>query len=122
MGKDKIVEVDGVEFVEGPDGRDRLLWAEEVGELAHVTGHAIRKVDGRSKRHRAAGTVKPTDLPERYDTARRVVWNGHHEIPMVSPRWRQSQIEEWLAHRGPHSKVRLAETAAPGSLADVMDA
>jgi predicted DNA-binding transcriptional regulator AlpA len=77
----------------------RYLFTEDVSEVTGISEPVIRKMLAVARRAARENDVRPTHLPLPANYVRRKVWNGHHDVSTLSPRWRRSDITRWLAKR-----------------------
>jgi predicted DNA-binding transcriptional regulator AlpA len=98
----------------------RYLFTEDVAELTGISEPVIRKMLAVARRAHAENDVRPTHLPLPANYLRRKVFNGHHDVTTLSPRWRRSDINRWLKNRPGRgapgvSRAKPAEPAGVGS-------
>lgn len=78
---------------------DRLMFAEEIAETIGVDPKTIKFYHQDGKRARAAGKTGLGIFPAPADAIRRPVWNGHHNVTVLSNRWRVADLIVWLENR-----------------------
>lgn len=78
---------------------NRLIWPEEVAALLGVTPAYVKRLLTESKAAHARDRARARHIPLPVDYKRRQVSNGHHLVTVTSPRWRESNITRWAAHR-----------------------
>lgn len=89
-----------------------FLWAEDVAALAGVKRRTVHFYAAQTKRRRAAGQHRLSDLPLPEDTVSRTITVTDGSTRTVtSPRWRESDITLWMANRvGPQGRPREQAT------------
>jgi hypothetical protein len=87
---------------------DRLLWPEEVAEIAGIDALTVRKMLSQAKKRRR--NPKPGDLPmpDAYKV-RQIRQTPTRTAPVKSPQWRESTIAAWLPTKRGVGRPRLQQ-------------
>jgi hypothetical protein len=87
----------------------RYVYPEGVSEMSGISVRVVRKMLTVSRRRtEAGGQLTATHLPLPEDYVRRTVFNGHHQVTVLSPRWRRTVIKAWLAGRPGKGRAGIA--------------